>query len=371
MLITSSRMLRRTFCLAVPFGLSAQTDTGEGPRQLIERAVADGFIPGAVSLIERDGITEAKVAAGWQDIEARLPMAESTIFDVRSLTKPVTAIAALTLVEEGKLDLDASVKEQLPEISAFGAKTPITLRQLLTHTAGLRQERPVQLHELTEKRDRTLSEVVSILTREQLIAEPGERWGYSSQGFAIVGRLVEVVAGRPFHRYVEERVLQPLGMRDSFFHPDGRPQKRLAALYSWNRDQDRLEPWPRTLPVTQWTYDAPDFGLYSTASDLTLLLKSMWPTANGVLSESTRAQMLAPQVETDLPGLLQGLGWFVTRGQGVCSELGVGGGCFGANGSGGSMAWADPTTRQTAVYLQQVFFGSDETGGKVTGTAFC
>jgi CubicO group peptidase (beta-lactamase class C family) len=338
---------------------------------VIQRAVAEGVIPGAVARIEQNGLLQANVATGWRDVNRGSSMSESTIFDVRSITKTVTAIAALTLVEEGMLNLDTGVKDLLPEIAALGAKTPITLRHLLTHTSGLRQERPPELRELTEKRDRPLEEVVAILARGRLIAEPGARWNYSSQGFAIVGRLVEVVSGQQFHSYVEERVLQPLGMSDSFLHPDRQRRERLASLYSWDEEAGELTPWPRTLPAEHWTYDAPDFGLYSTAADLTLLLNSMLPDSGGVLTQQSKSQMLTPHIETDLPGLFQGLGWFMTRDRRVCESLGVGSECYGANGSGGSMAWTRPSTGHTSVYLQQVFLGSPATGASVTRLALC
>ncbi len=206
-----SKMLRRTFCMALPLGMSAQSPSLEDETSaLIRRAVEDGTIPGAVARIEQERRTLADAASGWRDIKDRSPMAADSVFDVRSITKPVTAIAALILVAEGKLSLDGAVEEHIPEVASLRTRTPITLRHLLTHTAGLVHQRPPELGELTEKRDYTLEDVFSILTRGQLIAQPGERWSYSSQGFAIAGRVVEVPSGQPFHRYVEDRVLRPL-----------------------------------------------------------------------------------------------------------------------------------------------------------------
>ena len=358
--------------MALPLGLSAQSlPLDDETSGLIRRAVEDGTIPGAVVRIEQDGRKLADAAAGWRDIENRSPMTADTIFDVRSITKPVTAIAALLLVAEGNLSLDGAVEEHIPEVASLRARAPITLRHLLTHTAGLVHERPPELQDLTEKRDCTLEDVVSILTQGQLIGQPGERWSYSSQGFAIAGRIVEVLSRQPFHRYVEDRVLRPLGMRDSFFHPTPRSRARLANLYSWDKDKGRLKRWPRTLPADRWEYDSPDFGLYSTAADITRLLRSMFPGSRGVLSPSLTEQMLVPHIEAELPGLFQGLGWFVARDEGLCEPLGVKPGCFGANGAGGSMAWANPARQRTAVYFQQVFFGSEATGPRVIRSALC
>jgi CubicO group peptidase (beta-lactamase class C family) len=169
-------MLRRTFCMALPLGVSAQSLSLEDETSgLIRRAVDDGTIPGTVARIEQEGRSLADSAAGWRDIENRSPMRTDTIFDVRSITKPVTAIAVLSLVAEEKLSLDGTVEEHIPEVASLRASAPITLRHLLTHTAGLVHERPPELQDLTEKRDCALEDVVAILTRGQLIAQPGER----------------------------------------------------------------------------------------------------------------------------------------------------------------------------------------------------
>jgi CubicO group peptidase (beta-lactamase class C family) len=160
-------------------------------------------------------------------------------------------------------------------------------------------------------------------------------------------------------------------MQDSFFHPTPRSRARLASLYSWNKDKGRLKRWPRTIPADHWEYDSPDFGLYSTAADITRLLGSMFPGSRSVLPPSLTEQMLVPHIETELPGLSQGFGWFVARDEGLCESLGVKPGCFGTNGAGGSMAWASPVRQRTAVYLQQLFFGPEGTDASVMRSALC
>ena len=335
------------------------------------RAVEEGKLAGAVARVDQDGRTLLNTAKGWANLEERTRVTVDTIFDMRSITKPVTALAAMTLVGDGKLKLADAVQDCLPEVAQLKAKTPITLRHLLTHTAGLAQERPADLSGLVEKRDRTLAEVVSMYVQGPLIAQPGARWRYSSQGYAIAGRLIEVITGAPFHEFVSARIFRPLGMRDSFFHPPPTKRHRLASLYSWDQDHRQLKTWPRKLPDGKWTYDSPDFGLYSTAADITLLLRSMLPGGTAVVPRPLADKMLVADVETDVPGLFQGLGWLVGKKNSLCEPLGIRTGCFGHNGASGPMAWADPKRRRTAVYFEQVFFGPMVTGTSVIRSAMC
>ena len=196
-------------------------------------------------------------------------------------------------------------------------------------------------------------------------------WSYSSLGYGLVGRLIEVVGGKPFDEFVDERVFQPLGMRDSFFHPPHRDRERLASLYSWDKEQKRLKEWSRTLPKEKWTYSSPAFGLYSTAADVSRLLRSMFPGRAGAVARPVAEQMLEAHIEVEVPGLYQGLGWFVGKADSLCKPLGIRTGCFGHNGAGGLMAWADPKRRRTVVFLQQVLFGPNDTGTGVVRSALC
>ena len=363
---------RRTFCFSIAAQLTAQPPRWTSDvTTLLQKGVAEGKLPGAVALVEDDGETVFLRAVGWRDLKRRERMTSDTVFDMRSVTKPVTALAAMALVKDGKLALDEAVQKHLPEVAQLDTRKPITLRHLLTHTSGLGQSRPTELENLTERRDHTLAEVVSLYVRERLIAEPGSVWSYSSLGYALVGRLIEVVGGKPFDEFVEERVFQPFGMRDSFFHPPRRARERLASLHSWDKEQERLKEWSRTLPEKKWVYSSPDFGLYSTAADVSRLLRSMFFGRAGAGARPVAEQILEAHIEVDVPGLYQGLGWFVGKTNSLCEPLGIRTGCFGHNGAGGVMAWADPRHRRTVVFLQQVFFGPTDTGTGVVRLALC
>lgn len=364
-------LTRRTFCQTIGAQLALPDSApGAGVDTLLGDAVDSGKIPGAVALVQDDGQPPAIKTAGWRDLARRQPMTADTIFDMRSVTKAVTAVAAMTLVAEGRIALDKPVAEHLPEVEKLEARKPITLRHLLTHTAGLAHSAPA-LERLTETRHLPLAEVVSICVEQPMISEPGVRWSYSSAGFAIAARLVEVADGRPFDAFVHDRVFEPLGMKDSFFHPPAKARKRLASLYSWDRAQQRLKPWRRSLPEKKWTYTSGDFGLYSTARDINRLLRSMFGGATGVVPRPLAEEMLKPHIEADIADVYQGLGWLVANSDSPCKPLGIRTACFGHNGASGVAAWADPRRERTAVFLTQVFFAPWTTAASVMRSALC
>ena len=273
------------------------------------------------------------------------------------------------LVNDGKMSLDEPAETYLPEIgtlriSGTATNNPgrrVTLRRLLTHTAGFSQSRPEALSQLTEKRDHSLSEVVDLLLREPLDSMPGQKWLYSSPGYAVVGRLIEIVSRVPFGEFVRNRVLKPLKMDSTCFTPPQSMQRDLASPYEWKNG--RLVSWPRELPALEWTYPAPDFGLYSTATDVARLCVSMFK-GHGILPESLLASALAQTVPTDVTGLSDGLGWFVSR-TNNCFNLGLPVNCFGHNGASGTMARANPNSGRVVVFLTQCFLAPDVVGTDV------
>ncbi|MBL8223645.1 MAG: beta-lactamase family protein, partial [Bryobacterales bacterium] len=154
------------------------------------------YIAGTVTLVMRRGELVHLEAAGWQDIEAKKPMRTDTIFQIMSMTKPITGVAVMMMVEEGKLRLADPVEKHLPEFrgqmmveSRDGDRAvltkpsrPITIRDLMTHTSGLIANPQPGIGELLRNMDRTLAEAVSIYAQSPLEFEPGTRWMYSNPG---------------------------------------------------------------------------------------------------------------------------------------------------------------------------------------------
>jgi CubicO group peptidase (beta-lactamase class C family) len=214
-----------------------------------------GAISGAVAAIARNGKVAYLRAVGFNDRAKTIPLTPDAIFWIASMTKPVTSVAAMMLVEEGKLDLAAPVHQYLPELRDMMVavetkdpvtgktelarepqKRPMTVEDLLRHTAGLASGGgPTEVHRLygnpygnagVFRRDRTLADFISALARLPLAYQPGEVWEYGP-AVDVLSRVIEVASGQPFDRFLETRLFEPLGMVDTGCHV---PEAKLSRL---------------------------------------------------------------------------------------------------------------------------------------------
>lgn len=363
-------------CVALLFLLvSAANVVGQNSNAIrlrMQEFVDNGRIPGAVTLVIKKNNVVSFEAVGYRDLENKTRITTDTIFDIRSMTKPVTAIGVMILMEEGRLALNDPVEMYLPEFrnSAFKDERgtrPITIRQLLTHTAGLPLYKLPVSDEIAIKRNQTLAEYVSFLSKQTPEYEPGTRHRYSSGGFAILGRIIEVVSGVPFEQFIAQRVFVPLGMKDSsFFYPIAK-QSRVASIY--RMQNGKLSKWEELMRYSRVArYPGPEFGMYSTASDLAALSQMM---LNGgvykgrrILSRLSVQVMTANQtlgIASAVTGrqVVQGLSWglfgdplndfpLTTRGS------------FGHNGAFGTIFWIDPEEGMIRIFLEQLFGSGNE-----------
>jgi CubicO group peptidase (beta-lactamase class C family) len=337
------------------------------PMQL-KSFVERGAMAGAVTLIARRGRVISIEAIGYRSLESKEPMLVDTIFDTRSVTKPVTAIGIMILMEEGKLALNDPVEKYLPEFkAAANTRNRITILHLLTHTSGMPFNRPPEIEDITIKRDRTLADVVTILSKQEPDFEPGTQFRYYSGGFAILGRIIEVVSGKPFEQFMKERVFDPLGMNDSFFFVPTEKRNRVASLY---RLQDgKLIRWEEVEAYTRNAkYPGPEFGMYSTAPDLASLCQMM---LNGgsfkgkqILSRmavETMTQNHTLNIKsaiTQRPAY-QGLGWGLS-GDPMNDFPLTSTGSFGHNGAFGAIIWIDPKKDLIRMFLEHRFGFNNE-----------
>src|SRR5438132_10006115 len=196
--------------------------------------VDQGTIAGCVTLVARHGAVASLEAVGFTDLDRKKPMRSDAIFQIHSMTKPVTATGIMLLMEEGKLSLGDPVEKHLPEFrgmwvieSQDAGKTrllrrparAITIRDLLTHTSGMSLNPPPGIGELHGALHNTLAEAVGFFSQQPLEFEPGSKWQYSNTGMATAGRIIEVLSGMPYEKFVEVRIFRSLGMKDSYIYP--------------------------------------------------------------------------------------------------------------------------------------------------------
>lgn len=329
----------------------ASSTSGLGAlRSQVEERVSQGRYPGAVYAVARGGSLLAIEAVGAADVETQAPMRADSIFRTMSMTKPVTAAAAMILVQEGKLDLDAPVSRVLPEFAAFGVPgaPPLTARHLLTHTSG------IGFGSIPTKRV-TLAEHVRGIAARPMKVPAGSEWAYSGfDGPDVVARMIEVIAGEPYDRFVKRRIFDPLGMKDTGYSLDPAQQQRLVGLHA-AKDGSIIKS-PPLLPDP--SYPSGGAGLFSTAADYLRFARML--AGDGALDEirvltpRSVAEIRRAQLVAGFPGLAPGLEWglLVRRladPAAAKSPLPVG--AYGWSGAYGTHFWVDPATGLAAVWM--------------------
>ena len=249
----------------------------------LQQAVDAHRYAGATWLVARDGRIVQHGAVGWSDVAARTPMTEENLFAIASMTKLVTVVTALTLLEEGKFHLEEPIALYFPELTDLKVLTggtatapqvaplarPVTIRHLLTHTSGFTygffEPEPVRsLYAAANlENSASLADLVRRAAKLPLKHQPGDAFAYGIS-IDLIGALVEKITGQPFAQAVAERVLKPLRMTDTGFTPVD--PARLAKYYT--RDgQGGLAEQPRPGALQTPRYASPGGGLFSTLGD--------------------------------------------------------------------------------------------------------
>jgi CubicO group peptidase (beta-lactamase class C family) len=391
---------------ALAQGLSKGTPDGAGLsserlRRLtgaLQNLIDDRRMAGAVTLIVRGGKVVQLEALGQADVEGSVPMRPDTIFRIASFSKAVTSVAAMLLVEEGRLQLTDPVSKYLPAFAkttvveepapgappaapprTVPAKRAITIRDLLTHTSGIPYggakaiETPFAAAGLSHwylgGSDVPMEALVERLAGLPFLAQPGEKFVYGL-GTDVLGVVVEKVSGQTLDAFFRTRIFEPLGMRDtSFFLP---PEKRgrLATLYEIGEDGKLKRAAPGAGNAQAAFVDGPrkcfsgGAGLLSTAGDyarfLSMLLGGGQLGGTRLLSPKTVQLMTANHVGALLDDGRRGFG----LGFGVIEDIGR----SGSYGSAGEFFWGsgfsgvylvDPAEQLIAIYLAQLFPAGD------------
>jgi CubicO group peptidase (beta-lactamase class C family) len=365
---------------------AAPEDVGLSSSQLArieavtQQHIETGLVPGAVMLVARRGKIAWRKTMGFRNRAAKDPMRDDSIFRIYSMTKPIVSVAAMMLVEEGRMQISDPVSKYLPEIGRMkvgvektDAGKPVlemaeparqmTVQDLMRHTSGLiygtRGKSLVNAAYIDAQigsRDFSTEEFVSKLSKLPLRFSPGDRWEYGVST-DVLGRVVEVVSGKTLGEFLNERILTPLGMPDTAFYvPDG---KLARAAQPWQIPE--APPMTPRFDVAQKPrFESGGGGLTSTMDDY---LRFATMLANGgefagkrLLGTKTIEFMTADHVGARPgrpPGLGFGLGFEVRTSVGD-SALPGSLGEYGWAGNAGTLFWIDPKEQLIAIYLVQV-----------------
>jgi CubicO group peptidase (beta-lactamase class C family) len=351
-------------------GLSSQALGRVGA--LMDQFVAEHKVGGAVVAVARRGQVAYMHATGFQDIAAQARMTERSLFRIYSMTKPVTAVGAMMLWEEGRFQLDEPVATYLPQFSrvrvappgqpAHAPARPITIRDLMLHTSGL-SHRTSQLYTQARvrRRDIPMSQFLDNIVAAPLMEDPGTAFRYS-EATTVLGALIEVWSRKPLDQYLEERIFRPLAMNDTGFWVAAEKRNRLATVY--RPSEGRLTPFEtEEVPFTvKPTLLEGAVGLVSTVPDY---LRFAQMLMNGgqyggvrILRPETVAMMtengLSPEILERRPGTM---GWGLANVNVVMQpgslEYATSMGEYGWDGTAGTIFWVDPQQELVIVLMTQ------------------
>ena len=384
-------------CLATGGDIGAQS----GPDgRIVTRAAATridatlrahvdaGTLAGASALISVKGEQVYVGAFGMADRERGVTMARDTIVQIYSMTKPITGVALMTLYDAGRFELDDPVARYAPELAtlrvyagtdAEGAPVleapsrPVTIRDLTRHTAGFATGPdtpgvgPLLVAADPMNLEHTLTEMAARLGRVPLWHHPGDRWAYGP-AVDVQAFLVERISGQPFDRYLHEKVLGPLGMRETRYFVPESERGRFAALY--RRDESGLSRVPNgdRLNTREWPLKPGGFGLTSTLDDYMRFARML--VGGGALDgvRILRPETVRLMATDHLPDTVTDRSWLPGKGQvgfgidfavrvrppassdennGVVGE-------FFWDGMASTLFWVDPTNELTAVLFTQL-----------------
>ena len=335
--------------------------------------VGQNTLAGAVTLVASKDKVLSLEAVGWADINKKKAMQPDSVFWIASMSKAMTAAGLMILVDEGKVKLDDAVEKYLPEYAGqmlavkgedgrYELKKPsqpITVRQILSHTSGLPFKSSIEqpVLDIYTLRQRTISYAVTPLQ-----TEPGAAYQYSNAGINTAGMIIEIVSGMKYEEFMNERLLEPLGMKDTTFWPDEDQVVRLAKSYRPNEAKDGLEEFPisqLTYPLTNTKRQCmPAGGYFSTAMDVSkfcrMLLNKGKLEGKRILSEESVKQMTMVQSgEAKWKDHLAdyGFGLKITTNQGGDEGLSIG--SYGHGGAFATQMWVDPVRERVVILMVQ------------------
>lgn len=338
----------------------------------MQEFVAAGATAGVVTLVARHGHVARFDAVGYQDLASHTPMRTDSIFRLASVTKPVTCAGIMILVDEGRLSLIDPAEKYLPEFKGLKLNPcgtlagyncelvtpsrPVNILDLMTHTSGLPGSAPAG-----GSPPNTLAERVAAVSRATLLFQPGTAWNYSNIGIAALGRIIEVVSGQPYDRFLQERIFRPLEMQDTFFFVPPDKAGRVASLYTYETGGLKL------VSMQPAKFPAPEGGLFSTAGDMArfhqMILDKGVLNGQRILSAAAVEAMTTSQTGSMkagfAPGVGHGFGFEVVRETlGTFRYNSIG--SFVKGGAYRTYGWGDPAKDLVGIiFMQRTNGGGD------------
>jgi CubicO group peptidase (beta-lactamase class C family) len=360
--------------------------------EMMKRHIAAGEISGGVTLVARHGKIAHFEATGVTDIESKKPMTKDAVFRIASMTKPVTGVAIMMMMEEGRLRITDPVSKYIPSFKdlkvavaqprvgpppgagdepagppkfyTVPAEREITIRDLLTHTSGLSSgpmsTSDIRRPEIARKPTDTLADYVPRLGKSALEFQPGTRWSYSPQaGFDTLGRIVEITSGQPFDQFLRQRVFEPLGIREASFYPTETLEPRMVTAYQIGPKGTMVKN-ANSGGMQSRVYFMGSGGLITTAEEYSkfaqMLVNGGELNGKRLLSPRTVAYMSSVHAPDTLPGRVPGEGFGLSVRvvhSAVASGSRVSDGSFGWSGAYGTHFWVDQKEDLIAVLMIQ------------------
>jgi CubicO group peptidase (beta-lactamase class C family) len=359
---------------ATPASLALGEDALAASSDVLKRAVDAQQIAGGVAMLARNGRLAYLATVGVQDLDTRVPYSERTLARIYSMTRPITAVAVMMLVEQRKFSLDDPVSRYIPEFASMVVQTadggtrppvrPISIRDLLLHTSGLdyrTSDRYRDAH--VRSRSVALPQFIQGIVRLPLLEDPGTRYRYS-EATTVLGRLVEVTSGEPFERFLEARVFKPLGMVDTGFWATPEQRPRLATVYGPGDDGSLRPVETETVPFTERpALIEGAVGLLSTAADFLrfsqmLLNRGELDGVRLLKAETVDTMVVNGLSESVLAARGRGvMGWGLGNVNVVIKpeelRYPANRGEYGWDGTAGTIFWNDPLNRTIILLFTQ------------------
>ncbi|MCP4904266.1 MAG: beta-lactamase family protein [bacterium] len=336
---------------------------------------------GYVALVARDGRLIHAKTTGYQDLESQIPMSMETRFQMASMTKPIVAVAAMILIEEGRIGLDDLVSKYLPEVGsmpvavldatgeAIGSTpqtAPMRIRHLLSFSSGIAGANFEKTPYVRRWRDEglyagegSLADRVARLASFSLLEEPGAKWRYGAS-MDVMARIVEIVAGEPLEIFMKRRIFTPLDMHATHYLKDTPTGAPLATMYGQNESGDLVPDAVALYRAADWTPGGS--GLVSTAPDYMRFALMLWNDGeyDGVRILERETAQLMHQLEVQsgvleimgIEGLGFGLGVSVVA-DADAATMPSRNGDYWWSGAYGTSFWVSPSTGTVLVVLQQ------------------